>query len=66
MDDLFLVFVPTMLVFGIGLVFAFRQVVDWGGERYQHKEYLIEEEIEKQRHQEGSGRGRFQGPTSLN
>lgn len=65
MDDIFLVMVPTMLVFGLGLAFMLRQVVNDGGERYQYKEYRLDEEVERQNRKRGDG-GRPKGPISPN
>jgi len=56
---------PTLVVFGIGITFVLRQVVNAGGERYQYREYLLDEQVEKQ---DGKGRdgGAASGPTSKN
>lgn len=65
MDDMFLLVVPTLLVFGVGLAFVLRQVVNTGGERYQYKEYRLDEEVEKEDGERQDG-GKTRGPTSPN
>jgi hypothetical protein len=65
MDDLFLLMVPTLVIFAFGMAFVLRQVVNVGGDRYQHKEYRLDEEFEKHRRKRGDG-GPGQGPMSLN
>ncbi len=65
MDDMFLLVVPTLLVFGVGLAFVLRQVVNTGGERYQYKEYRLDEEVEKEDGKRQDG-GKTRGPTSPN
>jgi hypothetical protein len=46
-DGTFLVLVPTLLVFVLGMAFVLRGVVNVGGARYQHKEYRLDEEAKK-------------------
>ena len=61
MDDVFLLMMPTLVVFGIGIAFVLRQVVNTGGEPYQYKEYRLDEEAGKR-----DRKGRDGGPTSPN
>lgn len=61
MDDVFLLVIPTLVVFAVGIAFVLRQVVNTGGEPYQYKEYRLDEEVGKQ-----DGKRRDGGPTSPN
>ena len=65
MDDVFLLMMPTLVVFAVGLAFVLRQVVNTGGERYQYKEYRLDEEGEQQDGKRRDG-GHSRGPTSPN
>ncbi|HKA49067.1 MAG TPA: hypothetical protein VKK19_05695 [Candidatus Dormibacteraeota bacterium] len=65
MDDVFLLVLPTLVVFGIGITFVLRHVVNAGGERYQYREYRLDEPIDKQDGKRGDGGG-ARDPTSRN
>jgi len=70
MDDVSLLVVPTLVLFALGMAVVLRQVVNTAGERYQYKEYRLEEEDDKQenKRQNGKrrGRGSAGGPASRN
>ena len=62
---MFLLVLPTLVVFGIGITFVMRHVVNAGGERYQYREYRLDEQVEKQDGKRGDG-GSVHGPASKN
>jgi len=65
MDDVFLLVIPTLVVFAAGIVFVLRQVVNTGGEPYQYKEYRLDEEVKKHDGKRPDG-GKTRGPPSPN
>jgi len=70
MDDVSLLVVPTLEIFAIGMAVVLRQVVNTAGERYQYKEYRLDEEADKTdgKRQNGKRRngGSAGGPASRN
>ncbi len=70
MDDVSLLVVPTLVIFAIGMAVVLRQVVNTAGERYQYKEYRLDEEADKQDGKLQSGKrrngGSAGGPASPN
>ena len=70
MDDVSLLVVPTLVIFAIGMAVVLRQIVNTAGERYQYKEYRLDQEADKQdgRRQNGTrgNGGSAGGPASRN
>ena len=70
MDDVSLLVVPTLVIFAIGIAVVLRQVVNTAGERYQYKEYRLDEETDKQDRKRENGKrrdgGSAGGPASRN